>query len=522
MSPRATVGTVVACVAGACVLVVVHAGVSRVGARLALGRAAASGDPTGTARSQAGAARSHAPEVLAPDELFARAAPAVALIEVRDSSMRPMGLGSGFFVSSDGVLVTNHHVVQNASFATVRTADGQTLFVDSILSVDTESDLALLKVRGKGLPHLQLSDGQLPPTGTRVFAIGNPQGLSNTLSDGLVSGVRRDETGLDVIQTTAAISPGSSGGPLLTADVVVVGVTTFQSKSGQNLNFAVPAGRVHPLLKSDGPPRVLASAAAFSAESLDAQVLRDALVALDRGRADRAADLLKGMELRQLSNPMFWYARGYVHQRQGQYEPAADAFRKAVRLREEFPEAYMRLGEALERVGRFKESLAAYQAAARLMPDDPLPLGRVASVYVESGDYAQAVAAFDTAIAVAPRDPVLHFYKGGCLMRLKRFAEAEAAANAAVRINHRYAPGFVLKGEALMAMNRTVEAMTAFQGALFIEPKNAAVYFQLGDAAHRSGNIPAARTAWANASRYGRNSAPGAQARQRLAALGAE
>jgi len=187
---------------------------------------------------------------LSPEELFRRSSPAVVRIIVRDKTFREIGLGSGFFVSSDGVLVTNYHVVAKAYFATVVLPSEATLSVEGILAFDEQSDLAVLKVKGRDLFALTLlAKGETPPVGARIYTIGNPVGFSNTLSDGLVSGLRTVSPGLSVLQMTAPVSPGSSGGPVLDTSARVVGVATLASREGiQNLNFAVPVGKVHEIL----------------------------------------------------------------------------------------------------------------------------------------------------------------------------------------------------------------------------------------------------------------------------------
>src|SRR5688500_8056111 len=105
------------------------------------------------------------------DQLFAGASPAVVLVEVRDARMKPAGVGSGFFVSSDGLLVTNFHVIRHASFASIQSMAGP-LYVEGVVATDPAADLALLQVRGGGKAHLKLAESPMPKVGTRVFAIG--------------------------------------------------------------------------------------------------------------------------------------------------------------------------------------------------------------------------------------------------------------------------------------------------------------------------------------------------------------
>ena len=197
-----------------------------------------------------------------PDKLFAKASPSVVRVIVYDGQLRDVGFGSGFFVSADGLLVTNYHVIRGGRFASVLLHNNATLAVTGVAASMPDADLVLLKVKGKDLPHLTIARDEMPKVGVKVFAIGNPQGLTNTFSEGMVSGHRRVERDLTLIQTTAAISQGSSGGPLLTADGSVVGATTLYFLGGQNLNFAVPAASIRRLVRARGAIRPFPSGGA--------------------------------------------------------------------------------------------------------------------------------------------------------------------------------------------------------------------------------------------------------------------
>jgi len=147
-----------------------------------------------------------------------------------------LGLGSGFFIEK-GILATNYHVIEDASSITVKLTTGKEYKVTTILGYDKEKDLALLSVPNAGTP-LTLSR-YAPKTGETAYAIGNPLGLDNTFSTGIISNSSRVIEKVNYIQTDTAISPGNSGGPLLNEFGEVIGINTMQTKEGQNLNFAV-------------------------------------------------------------------------------------------------------------------------------------------------------------------------------------------------------------------------------------------------------------------------------------------
>jgi hypothetical protein len=182
-------------------------------------------------------------------ELVKATLDSVVLIVVSDSLGKPLAAGSGFIVSPDGRVVTNHHVIADAWSATVKLNNGATFAVDGVLADDSVHDLAVVKVSGKNLPALPLGDSDRLSVGDHVVAIGSPLGfLENSVSDGIVSAIREGGNGTLWIQTTAAASHGNSGGPLLTMDGQVVGVLTLKATEGENLNFAVPSKLISPLL----------------------------------------------------------------------------------------------------------------------------------------------------------------------------------------------------------------------------------------------------------------------------------
>jgi serine protease Do len=163
------------------------------------------------------------------------------------------GLGSGFVINADGYVITNHHVVANASEIRVKLADGREV-PGKVVGGDAKTDLALLKVEATGLPVIPLGDSAKLEVGEPVMAVGNPFGLEQTVTTGIVSATGRSIGAGpydDFIQTDASINPGNSGGPLINARGEVVGVNTaIASGNGGSvgIGFAIPTNLVKPVV----------------------------------------------------------------------------------------------------------------------------------------------------------------------------------------------------------------------------------------------------------------------------------
>jgi len=163
----------------------------------------------------------------------------VVLVVMQDDHGQPIALGSGFVVH-DGQVVTNRHVIAGAVSGFVRFVDKTTKFqIAGTVAVDDAHDLAIVAVTDLKAPSLPLGDSNKVAVGDDVYAVGNPQGLEGTFLQGIVSAIRR-VGGDAILQMTAPISPGSSGGPILNNNGEVIGIAAATFTGGQNLNLAIP------------------------------------------------------------------------------------------------------------------------------------------------------------------------------------------------------------------------------------------------------------------------------------------
>ncbi|MFT3767075.1 MAG: trypsin-like peptidase domain-containing protein [Minicystis sp.] len=266
--------------------------------------------------------------------LARRADPAVATVKARVERESPSGrrrviaegLGTAFVYDPDGLLLTNNHVIEKASEVQVGFFDGRELPA-TVVGRDKHTDVAVLRIAEHGLPSLPLGDSDVIEVGDWVVAIGNPFGLSHTVSAGILSAkgrTREDVKGLDesgyfnFLQTDASINPGNSGGPLLNLKGEVVGINAAVRANANNIGFAIPINMVKqllPMLLRDG--KIRRSAIGVTVDALNI-IEAGRLKRPDRkgawvksvlpgGPADRAGvspdDVIVGFEGKTISDP---------------------------------------------------------------------------------------------------------------------------------------------------------------------------------------------------------------------------
>ena len=192
-------------------------------------------------------------------EIAKRAFRSTVLLVMEDANGQPLFLGSGFFVGK-GEVASNLHVVEGAARGYAKIIGQRAKYdTEGITAVDPERDLVILKISGARTAGTTLGNSDSVQVGEIVYAVGNPQGLEGTFSQGIVSSIR--EVGNDtLLQITAPISPGSSGGPVLNGKGEVIGVSVATFRGGQNLNFAIPSNYLKALLGKVGIPKPLAQA----------------------------------------------------------------------------------------------------------------------------------------------------------------------------------------------------------------------------------------------------------------------
>jgi hypothetical protein len=165
---------------------------------------------------------------------------AVVYIETYDANKKLYASGSGFIIDKQGTIVTNYHVIDNAMYANAKLIDGTTIEISRVVSYSPDKDVAILQANyPSDLPHVTLGNSDKVENGDKVFAIGSPERLENTISEGIISNNNRNDGKKNLFQISAEITHGSSGGALLNNKAEVIGITS-SGKGVADLNFAIP------------------------------------------------------------------------------------------------------------------------------------------------------------------------------------------------------------------------------------------------------------------------------------------
>lgn len=354
--------------------------------------------------------------------------PAVALLAAIDSAGKEIATGTGFFVSADGKLVTNWHVVVGAHVMTAKTEDGRSYKIQGVLSASPKEDIVLLQVEAGKFPALTLGASAKVEVGTRVAVIGSPLGLEGTLSDGIVS-AKRKLVGDDAwIQITAPISPGSSGSPVLDAKGEVIGVATLHLRGSQSLNFASPSDAVKRLLEdvtAGKPIKSFAEARTdVSAVFWDDERVKAALAAIQAGNYTDALEQI-GVVVKAYPDEFEgWHLQGVIFAGLEFWKDAIASLNKANELNPEIAETWLNLSTCHLKLSDIDAAAISAKTAIKLKPKYVKAWANLGDCYIENKQWKSAESAFRQAIQIDAQNADALYHLGWCLKNQERFDEA--------------------------------------------------------------------------------------------------
>ena len=325
-------------------------------------------------------------------DLIKKVKPSVVLIETFDKDNKPIGQGSGFFIDNKGRLITNHHVIEGAYSATIKTSTGKEYPVQGIVAKDTAADIVKLVVNlpDANTTFLNLSVN-VPSEGEDIIVIGNPLGLESTVSTGIVSAVRDIPAFGKFLQITAPISLGSSGSPVINSKGEVIGIATLIVTKGQNLNFAIPSDKII-ALKETAKATLSESYSSLTADANSAQSFYDkGLKELWQENWSAALTYFQKATEKNPDNAGAWVMVGYCYGRLGRWQEAIESYKQAIRIKPDFAEAHFGLGRAYIRLGRYEDAIESFKQAIRIEPDNADAHYEIGVAYLITGDKGSAL-----------------------------------------------------------------------------------------------------------------------------------
>jgi Flp pilus assembly protein TadD len=406
--------------------------------------------------------------------LAKKARPAVMLLVVSDAAGKEIATGTGFLVSSDGKLISNHHVIENAASAVAKAENGGLFPVEGVLADDPKNDLVLLKLKAKDLPFLPLGNSEKTEVGTRIAVIGSPLGLEGTLSEGIVSAVRELMGDMKMLQVTAAVSPGSSGSPVMNVKGDVVGIATALLRGGQALNFAVPVecgARLLEKVKPSSVPQPLNQSTNAGGEDVifSDPDWRAAGAAVAAGDDVGALKLSKALVARYPDNATAWWALGCAFANLNFTDDAIAAYRQAIKIKPDFAPVWYNLGLAYGNSGRTDDAIAAWRQAIKIKPDLAVAWNSLGYAYSKSGRTDDAIAAYRQAIKFKPDDAKAWFSLGAMYGQSGRTDDEVAAYEQALKLNPDFFVVWWNLGLAYLRIGQDQRACRAFENARRID-----------------------------------------------------
>ena len=403
-----------------------------------------------------------------PAEVFSMASPSVVVVRARDAQGKLIGFGSGVVIAPAQV-ITNCHVTNKGARLEVKSGPGT--LPASLRYTDRERDLCQLAVPGLTAPAVKIGSVKQLKIGARVVALGAPQGLELSLSDGIVSALR-GAGDASIIQTTAPISPGSSGGGLFDEEGRLIGITTYYLAEGQNLNFALPADWIAALPERAKTAKATGnnqSARLLKAIALEAK--KDWNILLAHARAWTIANPRSGLA---------WLFLGFAFGETGQTEQAIKAYREVLRIDPKFAGAWYNLGVVYGKSGQADQEINAYREALRINPEDAKAWNNLGFAFGKADQTDQAIKAFRETLRINPEDADAWYNLGVVYVKAGQTDQAIKAFREALRINPEYADAWNNLGVVYVKAGQTDQAIKAFREALRINPEYADAWNNLG------------------------------------------
>lgn len=382
-------------------------------------------------------------QALTPGQVFNKVKDSVVVVKALDAKGKTIAQGSGVLLPS-GKIGTNCHVVKNG--VRFQVGSGRQFVPATLWGSDEDKDICLLEARGLTAKPAQLGQAMRLKVGDPVYTVGAPQGLELSLADGIVSQLRGGPP--PFIQTTAAISRGSSGGGLFDTEGRLVGFTTLYVEGGQNLNFAIPV--------------------------------------------EWAGDIQAGKKVARGRSEADWHSRLLALESTENWTGMRDWCQQWTQAQPENGTAWFGLGISYNKLQRYTDAIEALREGLRINPQNAWAWASVAATYSFLKKDTEAIEAYRQSLRINPQDALVWFGLGLAYNRHRRHTEAIEAFREGLRINPQHDGTWSNLGYAYAGLQRYTDAVEAFRQSLRINSQDALTWSGLALSYAGSGNHTAA------------------------------
>lgn len=376
-----------------------------------------------------------------------------------DDDGEPFSQGSGFFISSSGIGITNYHVLDGASNAIIKNKNGKIFKIKNIIDYNSKMDLVKFQVESTQIFSFSPLAKQLPTTGESILNLSSPLGLEQTVSNGIISSIRQVEPYGNVIQITAPISHGSSGSPIFNNKGEVIGIATYGIEGGQNLNFAVSNLEIIKLNHNQNVP-----VKALTKNPWETKNIRTAKLEYLARNYYNVISLLKNEFTHDTTNHLALYWLGNAYYELGEYSTAIPILSKAIELDHNNVEYFLALGKTFAANGyqkkgdieSFQFAHQCYELALQIDPNNPTAYYNIGHMIYESvhtyhilnqSALYEAMKALNNAIELNPSYEVAYITRATAKISLEDYWSAISDCDKAIDINPYYYRSYAIRGE---------------------------------------------------------------------------
>ena len=399
-------------------------------------------------------------QVLTAEQIYKKITNTVVVVHAYDNSNELVKQGSGVVLNDKGYVVTNYHVLAGFDRLEILHGDEIIPYVD-IIGIDVEKDILILKIEAKKFPAIKIGDSKKLNIGQRIYAIGSPLGFENTISEGIISGLRSyEEYEKKFIQITASISSGSSGGAVVNDKGELIGISTLTAKEGQNINFAIPIEDV-----------------------LNVEI----------GSYSKN-DSYKDFE---------WFNKGLDAYKKGDYQKAIKYYTYFIEEYPNYSGAYINRGNAKDDLEDYRGAIQDYNKEIEINPSNDFAYNNRGFVKSKLEDYRGAIQDYNKAIEINPNNDFAYHNRGIAKKILEDYRGAIQDFNKAIEINPNYVNAYINRGNAKTKLEDYKGAIQDYNKAIEINPDDALAYSNRGSAKHELGDKEGACLDWSKAGELG-------------------